>query len=134
MNRMHWLALGAVSLTALAGCGGGAAASGSHGTTTASAASYAGPIRSTDAARGEGIFQSLCMGCHGGGAPALPNLAWTPAAMRRQIREGEGRMPAFNASRLNDDDLEAVLAHMVTIGAVRADEAAAPAATPAPAQ
>ncbi len=38
--------------------------------------------------------------------------------MRQQIREGEGRMPAFNASVLPDDQLEALMAYLVSTGGV----------------
>jgi mono/diheme cytochrome c family protein len=85
------------------------------------AAQYQGPIESTDVARGEELYNSLCMSCHGGGAPALEGLGWEPGLMRQQIREGGGRMPAIRESRLSAPDLEAILAFMTTNGGVAGD-------------
>ena len=114
MLRFH---AGMLSVLVLAACGGGAGAE----EPDRIAAEYEGPIASTDVARGEELFNGLCMACHAGGAPALQGIGWEPAAMRRQIREGEGRMPAISESRLSAEDLEALLAYMVTIGAVQSD-------------
>ena len=58
------------------------------------------------------------MACHDGDAPALANIGWSAARMRQQIREGEDNMPPISSNRLSSEELEAVLAHMVTIGAV----------------
>ncbi len=82
------------------------------------AAQYQGPIQSSDVARGEELFNGVCMACHGGGAPALEGIGWEPGAMRQIVREGRGRMPAISESRLSGDDLEAILAYMSTIGGV----------------
>lgn len=85
------------------------------------AAQYQGPIQSTDIARGEELYNGLCMSCHGGSAPGLEGLGWDPGAMRQQIREGGGRMPAMRENRLSDPDLEAILAFMTTNGGVSGD-------------
>lgn len=82
------------------------------------AAQYQGPIQSSDVAQGEVLYNSLCMSCHGGGAPALEGIGWEPGAMRQRVREGGGRMPAITESRLSDPDLEAILAYMTTNGGV----------------
>lgn len=119
MVRKHMLVL--FGALALAACGGGGAAPRDPG---AVAAMYEGPIRSADVEHGHELYDSVCMSCHGGGAPGLDNLGWAAGRMRQQIREGEGRMPAIPASRLSDDDLEAVLAYMVTVGAVQGEPAA----------
>jgi mono/diheme cytochrome c family protein len=127
MLRKEWLALSAVPVLALAACGGGGGAARDPG---AVAAAYAGPIGSTDVEGGRELYENVCNSCHAGGAPGLDDIAWTAAAMRQQIREGEGRMPAITSSRLSDEDMERVLAYMVTIGAVRSEaggETAAPA-------
>lgn len=121
MLRFHVAILSAL---ALAACGGGGGAGAEEPGEVA--AEYQGPIASSDVARGEELFNGICMSCHAGGAPALADIGWEAAAMRRQIRRGEGRMPAITESRLSADDLEAVLAYMVTIGAVRGE---APATT-----
>lgn len=101
---------------ALAACGGGQ----STGGTTAEGGEYAGPIASTDVAAGETAYNSKCGGCHasGGTAPAIADIGWTPAHMRQQIREGSGGMPAIGPSRLSDEDMESMLAYLVTINAV----------------
>jgi mono/diheme cytochrome c family protein len=99
----------------MSACGGGAVDTRDPGEV---AAQYQGPIGSTDVARGQELFASLCMSCHGGSAPALEGIGWEPAAMRQQIREGGGRMPGFSESRLSAEDLEALLAYMATNGGV----------------
>lgn len=141
------LSLTALAILALTACGGGGSSGGtSEGTTTgggetagggdadagttAAASPYAGAIGSTDVAHGETKFTARCGGCHNNGAPALANIGWTAERMRRQIREGEGEMPAISAERLSDADMEAVLAYLVTIGAIT-ETAAEPAAAPA---
>lgn len=97
-------------------CGGGSSATDT--TTAASAADYEGAIASSDVAHGQEVYEGVCNACHAGGAPPLENIGWGVARMRQQIREGSGGMPAMPASRLSDDDMEAALAYMATIGAV----------------
>lgn len=104
-------------------CGGPAADAREPGEV---AAQYQGPIQSTDVARGEELYNGLCMSCHGGGAPALEGLGWEPGAMRQQVREGGGRMPAIAESRLSAPDLEAILAFMATNGGVTGGAEAEP--------
>jgi mono/diheme cytochrome c family protein len=100
------------------GCGGGGG-TGEGGETTGGEDPYAGPIGSTDVAQGQARYDAVCGSCHtSGSAPALANLGWTPARMRRQVREGSDHMPAIGESRLSAADLEAVLAYLQTIGAV----------------
>lgn len=106
-----------VALT-LAACGGGG---GGAGETHATSADYAGPIASSDIARGETVYNQICMACHASGAPTLDGLGWDPARMRQQVREGEDDMPAIRESRLSDDDLEAILAYMTTTGGVNGE-------------
>ncbi|MDW8245729.1 MAG: cytochrome c [Sandaracinaceae bacterium] len=107
------------------GCGGASGASPStpsHGAGEGaeSPSPYEGPIRSTDVELGARRYASRCgNACHeSGGGPPLANLRWSPERMRRQIREGSGGMPAIPPSRLSDEDMEALLAYLVTIGAV----------------
>lgn len=118
MLRTYLLALGAVPILALTACGGAGGGAREPG---ALAAAYEGPILSSDVEQGRQLHDNLCLSCHARGAPAIANLGWTAAAMRRQIREGEGRMPAFSVSRLSDADLESLLAFLVTIGGVQGD-------------
>lgn len=100
------------------------------GTTTA-AASYEGPIASTDAESGAEVYAEFCEGCHPGGqegdGPAITGLKWSPAKMRQQIREGDDDMPAFGLNKISDEDLEALLAYSVTLEATEPNPAPAPA-------
>ena len=99
------------SMALATACGGGAGG----GSTTVSA-QYEGPVRSTDTEHGGQVFNTICMACHSG--HPLNDLGWTAGRVRQQVREGSGRMTALSAERLSDDDLEAVIAYMTTIGAV----------------
>lgn len=125
---MAGLTAGAMVLVA---CGGGSSGStsegGGGGSSSGGESQYAGPIGSTNVELGESKYQARCAGCHENGSPPLANLAFTAEHMRRQIREGGGSMPAIGESRLAADELEALLAYLVTIQAVT-DGAAAPAA------
>lgn len=105
---------------AAVGCGGGGGGGGEGGGggTAGGESQYAGPLRSTDVALGQEKYQSRCASCHESGAPQLANIQWTVERMRRQIREGSGQMPAIPAHRLNDDEMEAVIAYLQTIGGV----------------
>ena len=145
------LSLVASAILALTACGGGGSSGGGSGTggettgggeaggeTTGGGTGgettvdpYAGAIASTDVALGETKYTARCGGCHNNGAPALANIGWTVERLRRQIREGAGEMPAISAERLPDSDMEAVLAYLVTIGAIT-ETAAEPAAATAP--
>jgi len=113
MTRLAWMSALALTLGACGGSGG----EGAHEAHETSA-DYAGPIASNDIARGETVYNQICMACHASGAPTLDNLGWDPARMRQQVREGEDGMPAIRESRLSNDDLEAVLAYMTTTGGV----------------
>jgi cytochrome c5 len=78
---------------------------------------FAGPLRSRDVAQGEHIYATFCAACHRGRVnPA--GYHWTPSHMRHQIREGNALMPALREARLSDDQVEAVLAYLQTVGAI----------------
>lgn len=102
------------------GGGGGGTEGGGGSTTSGGESSYAGPIGSSDVALGQQRYDSRCgNACHNsGGGPPLANIAWSAERMRRQIREGSSGMSAIGPSRLSNDDMEAVLAYLVTIGGV----------------
>lgn len=111
-----------VTLTLVA-CGGGGGDDGGGGEASSGGeAAYAGPIRSSDLELGEEQYESYCNVCHDDGAPKLDGLEWPVAKVRMQVREGTGEMSPIPASKLSDEDLEAVLAYMVTIKAVVDDE------------
>lgn len=117
MVRFGIVLLGAVMLGA---CGGGSGGSGGGGGggTTGGETSYAGPVASTDVAHGEGRFRAACSSCH---ADGIPVTGWTAEAMRRQIREGSGEMPAIREGRLSNEDMEALLAYLQSNGVVVAN-------------
>ncbi len=110
---------------ALGGCGGEKPATATTDESSGGeqiAASYDGPISSTDVALGQQQYETYCAGCHPGGdegsGPAIKNLAWSPAQTRKQIREGEDNMPGFDETRISAEALEALLAYLQTLGAV----------------
>ena len=100
----------------MSACGGSSASGGGD--------QYVGPIASNDTARGQEVFTNVCMACHSGG-PSLENIGWEAARVRHQVREGSGGMSPLSTTRVSDDDLEAVLAYMVTIGGVVGEAGAA---------
>lgn len=127
-----------VAITTAIGCGGGGAeAENPEGDATSGGegANYEGPIASTDVERGTERFETFCGGCHPGGQEDVgPSLIADPhsaARVRQQIREGSAQMRPFSAARLNDADMEAILAYMASIGAITGE--GAPATPEAPA-
>lgn len=121
-----------LALALTVGCGGGGGSGGEGGGGAGGGTSggeYAGPIASTDTAHGQERYAARCGTCHeSGSAPDLANIGWTPEQLRRQIREGSGGMNAIPPARLSDEDMEAVLAYLVTTGAAASEGGAAPAA------
>lgn len=116
------LVLGMVA--GLSACGGGGAASpGSAETAGGDLSLYEGPITSQDVELGMNKFVLFCDDCHpdgeAGDGPSLVADTHTPAQVRKQVREGSGKMRPFSAQRLNDADLEAVLAYLQSIHAVQ---------------
>ena len=109
------------------GCGGssGGAAEPGGGESTAGGdvPQYQGPITATDADRGKELFDSRCGDCHPNGeedvGPSLIATPHTPARIRQQIREGSGKMHPFSEARLNQADVESILAFLASIHAVK---------------
>ncbi len=111
----------AITITGCGGGGGEEGGEGGGGSTSGGEvpAEYQGPIADTaDAAAGAESYDQVCAACHPTDAPDLAGIAWSAGAVRRQVREGADGMPPFSASRLSDADLENILAHMKTIGAI----------------
>jgi len=78
---------------------------------------YDGEIRSREVSRGSYVFHHVCAVCHEGRVnPA--GYGWEPGHMRYHVRQGNSKMPAISTSLVDDEDLEAVLAYLTTIGAV----------------
>jgi len=108
-------------------CGGGEATEPegeeSSGGEAEGGSAYDGPITSTDVALGKEVFDTHCEDCHPGGeedvGPSLIADPHTPSALRQQIREGSGKMRPFSEKRISGDDLEALLAYLQTINAVK---------------
>ena len=86
-------------------------------------ADYQGPITSTEVDRGKDLFSTHCDDCHPGGeedvGPSLIAAPHSPADLRKQVREGSGKMRPFSEKRLSKDDLEALLAYLASINAVK---------------
>ena len=109
------------------GCGGGGAgaeeAGGEETTSGGDDAKYQGAITSTEVDRGKELFDSRCGDCHPNGeedvGPSLVATPHTPARIRQQIREGSGKMPPFSEARLSATDVEAILAFLASIHAVK---------------
>jgi mono/diheme cytochrome c family protein len=75
------------------------------------------PLRLTERQQqGQVLFMRECNGCHPGGAGGLgPGIANKPLpglAMRTQIREGVGAMPAFTKQMLSDADVDAIVDYL----------------------
>jgi mono/diheme cytochrome c family protein len=122
-----WMAALALSTAA---CSGGGSSSSAASTETATSAggeqvpaAYAGPITSTDIARGKERFEDLCGDCHpDGGADSGPSLIADPHSagyIRQQTREGSGKMRPIPERRLSNEDLEAILAWLASVKAVK---------------
>lgn len=127
MNRIALALSLSLSLVACGGGGsGGGASSEGGGSSAGGESAYAGPIASSDVAHGQTRYTAVCGSCHHEGLPPESH-GWSAERMRRQIREGDGEMPAIGTTRLPDADMEALLAYLVTTGAVAGD-AATPAA------
>ncbi|MFP2925997.1 c-type cytochrome [Pyxidicoccus sp. 3LG] len=65
---------------------------------------------------GRVLFMRHCNQCHPGGAaglgPAINNKPLPSVAMRTQIRQGVGAMPAFTDEMLADAQVDAVVAFL----------------------
>ena len=88
-----------------------------HPFSPATPAAPAGAVRLGDAARGRVAFQNACAGCHGADAaggigPALAGQGLEPEAVRAQIVNGGGTMPA---NLVEGPALDDVLAYVAQI-------------------
>lgn len=107
------------------GCGGGSGSEepSSEATSGGDLAMYERPIESTDVERGQKLFDDFCGDCHPGGesdvGPSLIDEPHTPGEIRKQTREGKGKMRPFSEKRLSDQDLESILAWLASVNAVK---------------
>jgi mono/diheme cytochrome c family protein len=71
-----------------------------------------------DAAHGAEVFEEHCDICHpSAGEGVGPSLLGKPASaahIRKQVREGSARMVSFSEQRLNQRDLNAVIAYLLS--------------------
>ena len=69
-----------------------------------------------DLAHGRRVFMNHCNQCHPGGtaglAPAINNKPLPGWAMRAQVRQGLGSMPAFSAAIVSDEELDDLIAYL----------------------
>ena len=121
--RVHHRFLITMAGIALAACGGAGGEQAGGEASSGGESEYAGPIASTDVAHGKEVFDSFCGDCHPDGGsdvgPSLLESPHTPAELRQQIREGSGKMRPFSEARLKQDDLEAILAWLASVNAVK---------------
>jgi len=122
--RIHSRLLMTTLAFGLAACSGGGGSEEAGGEATSGGESeYAGPIASTDVEHGQEVFESFCGDCHPDGGsdvgPSLIESPHTPADLRQQIREGSGKMRPFTEARLNNEDLESILAWLASVNAVK---------------
>jgi mono/diheme cytochrome c family protein len=112
-----------LGIIAVIGCGGGASSPEGESSAGGESAEYEGPVASTDVAHGKEVFTSFCDDCHPDGGedvgPSLIEHPNTPARIRQQIREGSGKMRPFSEARLSKDDMEALLAWLGSVNAVK---------------
>ena len=81
----------------------------------------AGPldIGSPQVARGQEVFMAHCHQCHPGGeagvGPALNNKPAPAFLMKYQVRHGLGAMPRFSTEHIDDAELDALIAYLLTL-------------------
>lgn len=77
--------------------------------------------KTTAEVHGERVFFQFCHQCHPGGeaglGPALNDKPVPDVAIRTQVREGLGAMPAFEATEIPDRDLDQLLAYLSALRA-----------------
>ena len=70
-------------------------------------------------AQGRQVFMQHCNQCHVGGAaglgPALNDKPLPGVAIRTQVRQGLGTMPAFSEQRISDDQMDALVKYMAVL-------------------
>ena len=73
--------------------------------------------------RGRRQFARFCDTCHPGGqedlGPSIIGKRFTVAKMRRQIRQGTGKMRPIPPKKLKEKDMPALIAYLSRLGAVR---------------
>lgn len=74
------------------------------------------------AASGKTSYDNACGSCHPGGeadlGPALKGHMEPSAKMKKQIREGSGRMAPIGEDKLPESEMKGLFVYLSTIGAV----------------
>ncbi len=116
------LAAGALALCA---CGkGGASSEGGAASSGGEPALVVSDKAEWDtlAASGKTSFENACGSCHPGGeadlGPAVKGHQESSAKMKKQIREGSGRMAPIGEDKLPESEMKGLLVYLSTIGAV----------------
>ena len=82
-----------------------------------------GPLPSPDpqVMRGERVFTTHCNTCHPGGTAGLgPGINDKPlpgGLIELQVRVGFGAMPSFGEDRIDDEELDALVAYLLALRA-----------------
>jgi len=73
-------------------------------------------VSSPEIGEGRKVFMTHCHQCHPGGeaglGPAINNKPLPAFAIRTQIRQGFGAMPAFYPDEISDVELDALIAYL----------------------
>jgi len=74
------------------------------------------PLDDPKLVAGQQVFMRNCYQCHPGGrgglGPSLNDKGLPGFAIRTQVRNGFGAMPAFDEKRISDQDLDNVVAYL----------------------
>jgi mono/diheme cytochrome c family protein len=77
------------------------------------------PLSSAQIEEGKQVFMAHCHQCHPGGepglGPAINNKPLPAFAIRFQVRQGFGAMPAFSPADVSEKELDAILAYLQTL-------------------
>ncbi|MFT2007272.1 c-type cytochrome [Pontibacter sp. 13R65] len=74
------------------------------------------PVSEPAIAAGEVVYHAYCQKCHPGGeaglGPAINNKPAPGMAMRLQIRQGLGSMPAFKKNTISEEEMDHLIAYL----------------------
>ncbi|RJP74181.1 MAG: cytochrome c [Candidatus Zixiibacteriota bacterium] len=105
--KAYHMALAAAALILLSGCGSGRRTEPLRGPLQ---------IESQEVAQGQKHFMDHCHQCHpqgsGGVGPSIVDKPLPDIAIRTQIRQGVGAMPAFSEEHLSDSAVDQILAYI----------------------
>jgi len=80
------------------------------------------PVSDSLVARGQHAFMMNCNQCHPSGAaglgPGINDKPLPPFLIRTQIRAGLGAMPAFDKSKIPDEDVDAIITYLKSLRAL----------------